>query len=451
MDSVEGRLGMLRGALLLSCVAWFVPSSVMGQATPPPEMVRMFVKRSGLPSVRTVDVPFAVPRLKLVFFGVSYGREQDWGVYQSAIGLVYRGRIGWIAIEQSGYSTEEADSVKRAAEMFPLRPTDTSLMSERLLSTLDKQKDWLGGALRGFLARNGATPISVLRRLVRSYPGRNGVAQNRRLTDPSTPWSELITLAGFAPDIARAVLDRPDVRDNPERVFAIGQLPEYRGSWVVREMVQQQFGNFAEVLLRERSTPEPMLLQLFFSLRMSADTAAYRALYEYPGSQRNATLMTLFASDFRDPKSIARLAVDQIPRFGFETLDDAKLAFARRVRAEPSLPPASFIRAAEMAGRNWRPLMELYQIRGRDSSAERYVRESLSGSDAPLAILRTLAESLRVTPHYGVAAGLFFNRKTRKDRHILEIIAHLDPAHGRDVRGYADSVLRATPPQGSRE
>jgi hypothetical protein len=95
--------------------------------------------------------------------------------------------------------------------------------------------------------------------------------------------------------------------------------------------------------------------------------------------------------------------------------------------------------------------MELHQIRGRDSSAERYVRESLARSEAPLAILRALAESLRVTPHYGVAAELFWNNRARKDRHILQIIAHLDPAHGRDVRGYADSLLRATPPEGTRE
>jgi hypothetical protein len=293
----------------------------------------------------------------------------------------------------------------------------------------------------------------VLRRLVQHDPRYNGVAQNERLGDPATSWPNLTALAALSPEVAQAVLQRPDVRDNPERVYAIAQLPEYRGSSTMQYLVRQQFRTFGPVLVSDPQTPEQMLLQLFYSIQGdSRDTAVMRALYEHRGTRRSSTLMTLFASAVRrEPADLAKHAREKLPGLGLETVEEAKLAFIRRVRTDSTLPALTFSQAASLAGIDWRLLAELYQIRGRDSATERMVRETLARSPAPLPLLRELAESLRTDPQYGIAASLLTNYTAAKDPRILKIIAGLDTTKVRNLQARADSLLRmapaATPPR----
>jgi hypothetical protein len=405
------------------------------------------VERSRLPGPRNVDVVFEVPQERLSFFTVTYGREQDWGLYQHATGLVYRGRIGWIVPERSGYTTSAADSIARATEWFPLRADDTFLMSERLLDTLGKAASSLGGPFREFLARNGVTPAAVLRRLMQDDPRLSGaVAQNQRLLDSATSWAELTRLAELNPAIAKVVLARPDVRDSLNRVYAMGQLPAYRASWEMQWAVRQRFRTFAPALLADPNSPEHMLLELFYSLQgNTADVALLRALYEHPGTRKSSTMMTFFAAG-NQPVEVVLDARQQLPRFGFQTLGDAVLALARRVRRDSTLPAFVFQAAASFGDIDGRALVELYPIRGRDAAAERTVRQRLAGSRAaPLPLLRELAESLRIEPSYEIAAGLLSNRMARQDRRILTIIAGLDTTKARDMPLQADSMLHARP------
>lgn len=439
-SSLLGELWLIEGASTRASES----GSVVRRCPQLPAAIRALVERSRLPAVRDMDVIFQIPQSDLSFFGVTYGREQDWGVYQSAAGLLYRGRIGWIVPGQSGYTVAEADSVARTAELFPLRASDSFLMSAQLLDSMDKRIPGLGRDFRGFLARSEVTPISVLRRLVQQEPRWNGVVQNGRLADPASSWADLTALAALSPEIAETVLVRPDVRDNPDRVYAIAQLPEYRGSWTMQRIVQRQFRSFGATLLANPDTPEYMLLELFLSMRGdSRDVGLMGALYRHRGSQRSRTLMTLFAATVQyQQDSLTVRARERLPGLGLETFEEAKLALVRRVREDTTLPPLVFADAASIAHTDWQLLRELYQIRGRDSVAERYVRQFTASSQAPLPILRELAESLRRDPQYGIASGLLGNPAAKRDRRILEIIAGLDSRTVHNLPAWADSLLR---------
>jgi hypothetical protein len=115
------------------------PAAIPG-CPPPDSRVMRFVEETRLPGVRSVDELWKDPSRDLVLFRVTFGREMDWGIWETRAGLRVGGRIGWIAAED-----EWGRMVPRPT--FDLRPDDDFLFSPDFLRRLRGtgfENDWFG-------------------------------------------------------------------------------------------------------------------------------------------------------------------------------------------------------------------------------------------------------------------------------------------------------------------
>jgi hypothetical protein len=141
------------------------PAEIPG-CPPPDSQVMRFVEETRLPDVRSVDELWKDPSRDLVLFRVTFGREMDWGVWETRAGLRVGGRIGWIAAE---------DDLERMVPRptFDLRPDDDFLFSPDFLRRLRGtgfENDWFG-----LVAADPDTP-----------PGYPGTPSPARPTAPPT-------------------------------------------------------------------------------------------------------------------------------------------------------------------------------------------------------------------------------------------------------------------------
>ncbi|HEV7703683.1 MAG TPA: hypothetical protein VGO46_05285 [Gemmatimonadaceae bacterium] len=170
---------------------------------------------------------------------MSYGRACD--IYSSRMGMSYGSRIGWIGTDDLCQSVSITDSMTRVAIGFPLHSSDAFLFSDSLASRMERLSD-VDESWRTFLLRNPSTPFDVIVREVRRDPHRFALValDNPAVTRDTIPFEKRLTLAMLEDTLAMSAVWLPSVRDDPERLARVADLPMYRSPGRGVELVHER-------------------------------------------------------------------------------------------------------------------------------------------------------------------------------------------------------------------
>ncbi|HEX6040887.1 hypothetical protein, partial [Longimicrobium sp.] len=311
----------------------------------PPAELGAFLEAQRVPGVRSVTVNAEEPRERLAFFTVVYGREMDYGLWESREGLAFRGRVGWITPASS-----VVEDVERTG-FFDIRPGDAYLWSRALLGRLAGTR--LGQAWTGILLADPDLPDSAVAMLVDSA-----------------------ARAGDA-DLARQLFGAERVKANHRWLVRLADVPWPNGANPAPGLLWP----LAPQAIADPGTPEPILYA--FALRLpgphgygpdttvvpvgralAASATARRsariqqrlALLSYPGPAADSIRQAATARLLAHPQVTDSLLFPVVRVLARDTARAAALLDEPAVRrspwltaqlASPYAPPAVRVRARE--------------------------------------------------------------------------------------------------------
>jgi hypothetical protein len=444
---VRGRVGSL----------WIVPASRIREQSrgakelphcPPfAKPIADFVRRTNLRNAFGIDPRYEDSVHRLMVFSVVYGEACD--IHSSRMGLRYGSRIGWIGAADLCRRISEEDSIRRAIVWFPLRSSDSYLFSDSLAARLrvlpDVDESW-----RTFLLRNPATPFDVILREVRRDPHRFALValDNPSVTRDTISFEARLKLAVLEDTLAAAMVGLPSVRNDPERLAQIADLPMYRSG-----------GGLAALRVQER------LAQLLPSLVANVRTLSERAalhvyMATYSDSLRFAMLRALSPPQSRVVLALA--AVRSLnPRARDVALARATLSGLGSTPERELLDAIRRVRTGELPGTlpefmfsdwmklPWPVLDAISRLDERFRHARARAALALGAdSSTPDSVFRVLWEGL--SSHRDPALAARFLERTRADtsRALVRGVAQLDSSwYGSVAQEARERLARLVPPE----
>ena len=293
LNADSGRIGSL----------WILPASSVRspdrnaqhlQHCPPmAKRITDLVRRSNLPRVHWIAPEYEDSTHQLTLFSVTYGDARD--IYPTRPGMRYGSRVGWL-VEDDPPHELISDSGRRSNLLFSLRSTDTYLFSDSLLVRME-QKPLAAELWRFFLIRNPATPFNVIIREVRRNPHRLALMAllNPSVTSSnSIPFSDRLELAALEDTLAAALVTLPGVRNDPEKLASIADLPMYRsGQGLAAWRVEQQLRRLLPSLVANmQSLSERAALHVYMTEErlVVADSLRLTLLHSVSPSRNRAIL-----------------------------------------------------------------------------------------------------------------------------------------------------------------
>lgn len=335
----------------------------------PPAEIGAFLQARQVPGVRTVTVMAEEPRERLAFFSVQFGREMDYGVYESREGVAFRGRVGWL-LPSHGFEGEDTRT-----GLFDVGPGDAYLWSRELLGRLAGTR--LGRIWTGVLLADPDVPAGALAMLVDSAA---------RTEDA---------------DLAHRLLGAQRVQASHRWLIRLGGIPWPRGenpAWSVLWPVARQ-------AIADPRTPEPVLFALASQLpgpyggrNDSTVVPVARALAANPVARRSARILqrlALLQAPGGEGEDVRRGAAERLFAHG-QAADSLLLpvvqalardtARARRLLDEPAVRRSAWL-TAQLAT----PMVP-------EDVLHRAVERVLADSAAPPAALASLGWMIRQLP-----------------------------------------------------
>ena len=236
------------------------PHTVVDTAPLPSRVIR-FIQASRLPKVRGSRALLRMPNRDLVMFGVSYGEPHDCPAgcaYSSAIGLYYKGSVGWVFVEDM--DERDRGEMRSRLDSFPSSALDRQILTQGFLDTLYHTA---GGReadlIRDLVIRHPALPRSVL------------ADQVERLYE--------------APDegLRKLIARLPSVRDDVDLLTLLAYLP-YDGG---KEAAIKRLTALIPRLVHDSSTPARTMFIVARAIQISEDTTLVRRVAEHPSVRDN--------------------------------------------------------------------------------------------------------------------------------------------------------------------
>jgi hypothetical protein len=401
-----------------------------------------FVRRAKLPSVHWIDPVYEDSAHRLTIFSVTYGNAYD--IYPTRTGVRYGSRIGWLDYLR----LFSRDSVRRTVSSFPMRSSDAYLFSDSLAARLQRvpqaDESW-----RLFLVRNPATPFDVILREVRRDP--HGFAllalDNPSVTRDTIPFDARLKLAVLEDTLAAAMVGLPSVRNDPERLAQIADLPMYRSG-----------GGLAALRVQERLAQlGPSLVANVRTLSERAALQAYMAAY--PDSLRIAMLHALSPPQSRVVLALAAVrslnpraqdvAFARATLSGLGSTSERELLDAiRRVRTGElpgTLPEFMF---SDWMKIPWPVLDAISRLDERFRHARgRAALELGADPSTPDSVFRVLWEGLSRHRDPALAARFLERAHADTSRALLRAVAQLDSSwYGSVAQEGRERLARLVPP-----
>ena len=258
------------------------PHTVVDTAPLPSRVIR-FIQASRLPKVRGSRALLRMPNRDLVMFGVSYGEPHDCPAgcaYSSAIGLYYKGSVGWVFVEDM--DERDRGEMRSRLDSFPSSALDRQILTQGFLDTLYHTA---GGReadlIRDLVIRHPALPRSVL------------ADQVERLYE--------------APDegLGKLIAGLPSVRDDVDLLTLLAYLP-YDGG---KEAAIKRLTALIPRLVHDSSTPARTMFIVARAIQISEDTTLVRRVAEHPSVRDNTAILAALSVNHRElrPRMIANL------------------------------------------------------------------------------------------------------------------------------------------------
>jgi len=311
---------------------WRYPAASLARATEPageipgcPEpdaRVRRFIAQQGLPQVRSVTELVRDTVHDVVVFGVTFGAEEDFGVYSGGTGIVAGGRTGWLGMDRYQRGTEDTAPAAR----FVPAATDRYLFTHEFAARMRRvglEDPWLD-----VLAASPHTPYALLASLADSAP-------------PERTWRMLGLLAA-----------RPEFGRDLPRMLRYTRTAARPGENPAANLAGRALWNAAPRVAADPATPEPALYLLAQMIEAHrGDAAAARvgaALLGNPVARRSPRVMLPIARDlpaadasaraaarilFRDPASPDSLLGNVAKKFGSDPALAGEMIESAPVRA----------------------------------------------------------------------------------------------------------------------
>jgi len=220
-----------------------------------------FVRHTKLPSVHWIDPIYEDSAHQLTIFSVTYGDAND--IYPTRTGVRYGSRIGWLDYLR----LNARDSVRRTPQSFPMRSSDAYLFSDSLAARVKRVPE-ADERWRLFIVRNPATPFDVIVREVRRDPHRFALValDNPSVTRDTIPFEARLKLAVLEDTLAAAMVGLPSVRNDPERLAQIADLPMYRSPGLGAQRVHERMAELMPSLVSSaRTLSERAALHLYMA------------------------------------------------------------------------------------------------------------------------------------------------------------------------------------------
>ena len=437
--SLHGRVGSL----------WITPASRVRESETHAEQLQHcppiakpiveFVRRDNLRSVHWIAPVYEDSTHGLTVFSVAYGIPCD--IYSTRMGLRYGSRIGWIGTADLCQSVTELDSARRFVKWFPLRSTDDYLFSDSLADRIQGVPD-VWEFWRFFAVRNPATPFDVIVREVRRDPGRLALValENPSVTSDTIAFDARLKLAALEDTLAAAMVGLPSVRNDPERLARIADLPMYRwGERLATIRVEQQLRqSMPSMIANVRTISERTALQAFMAAGTPGiDSLRSALLHALPPSQ-NRVVLALAAMRAWDPnKGDPAYARATLARLGL-TPERELLDAIRRVSVgelPESLPRFMLSGAVNIP---WPVLDAISRLDERFRQARaRAALELVAAPPTPDSVIKAQWEGLSRHRDRALAERFFGRAYWDTSRTLLRAVAELDS------NWYASVVLQA--------
>lgn len=201
----------------------------MAACPPPDPRIRRFVDAQHLPDLRGLRVVLDDRAHDVALFGVSFGEEQDWGLYHGAVGVRAGEQTGWVMFDGQG-----PDSTRR--DWFDPDPAHPFLWSGEVREEMERmglREQWLG-----ILASDADTPAEWFTALADEAP--------------------LDTLWGYG--LVAFALRSPAVRGDAARLLRLAAFMRRPGQRWMASPAGEALWAIAPRAARDPAAPEPLLV-----------------------------------------------------------------------------------------------------------------------------------------------------------------------------------------------
>ena len=446
MMPVHGRVGSL----------WIIHASLIRDPEPGAQRLRHcprldsqiddFVRSAKLPTVHWIEPRFEDEANHLTVFAVTYGEAND--IYPVRMGLRYGSRIGWIAGAALFRSISTIDGMTRAAVPFPLRSSDAYLLSDTLAKSFQHLYD-VDEFWRNFLIGNTKTPFHVIIREVRRDPHRFALValDNPTVKSDTIPFDKRLELAVLEDTLAMAMVSLPSVRNDPERLARIADLPMYRTGGQAAERVVDQLQRLMPSLAANAQTlSERASLHAYMALSMDTDSLRSQFLRRLSPT-RGRTALALETMRSRSPRSsdvaFARRVLSQLGTTPERELLDA----IRRVQAGELPGSLPRFMLSEELHLPWRVLEVISRLDERFAPArDRATLELAAAPSTPDSVLYVLWEGLSRHRDPALAERLLDKAMADGSRTLLGALTKLDSSwYGTVVQHAREQLTKLEP------
>ncbi len=296
------------------------PADTLGHCPDPQPRIMQFVRASQLHGVRSVTEFGSVPAAHFALFTVVYGPMEDWDIYPSKSGVVYRDHIGWLS--------RPGDTATTA---FHIPPGDRVMFSEKLDRAMGASaKRW-----RAWLAMQPDIPKDAIIRLAiaDSDAALSRLANNPSVHTADLPVSALAKLGARGPQYARFVIAATRLGNDADAVADLARLPRYRFNPSVQGAAQTRLRALAPAVLANRKARESTVFELVCGNIGYGWTLDFT---RHPAARRSIRILTVLAAATW-PQQPAAEARQMLAARGV-TVEDGVLGLLDASRAD-SLPP----------------------------------------------------------------------------------------------------------------
>jgi hypothetical protein len=419
---------------------WVVPADTLGKYADPTDTL------ASCPAVDPAIVAFvhALPsdtgsfaeelyhdRVRgLTVFTATATYPVPWEPEVRRYGLVYGDRIGWL--DQDRRVLEPGAT----ARSFPLRAGDEHLLSEAFDSVLAGARG-ARRAWRAFIVASPATPARDILRFLRKDAGwlTASALTNPVLLNDSLPFALRLRFAAVDARLALAAMALPSVRDDPVRLVAIADLPQYRANDAVLDSVHARLRAIAPLFTATASKmSEAVSLHVLVGcLGAVACDPMLHALITERSAASNRALLAL-ATACTPTHRGASAAEEALGRLGTSATVELLAGIQRAPRGTLIESfPYLMLKCGAGAGR-WRALDAASRLDERFRSARRLALMALVGdASTPDSVLRLIAAWLALRPDPPLAWQLLQNPGVITDSAMLTVLASLDPVVYRET------------------
>ncbi|MEO6211126.1 MAG: hypothetical protein ABIQ10_13500 [Gemmatimonadaceae bacterium] len=292
-----------------------------------------FVRRAHLPAVHWIYPMYEDSTRELMMFSVAYGGACD--IYSTRTGVRYGSRVGWIELDDACLPMSTIDSMQHDVPWFRLRPSDSYLFSDSLATRL-KNGSRADEFWHLFLIKNVATPFDVIVREVRVDPHRFALValQNPVVALSDTiPFNARLKMAALEDTLAGTMVQLPSVRDDPERLTQITDLPLYRtGEGLAASKVYMRMRELLPSLIaRVQTLSERAALRVYMveELSVSSDSLRSALLHALTPKQRRVPLALAATGSWNSRRADSIFARETLEHMGTHSEREMRNAILR--------------------------------------------------------------------------------------------------------------------------